>query len=651
MPEELTIEKFYKELIPSVKEGFKPRVGQEDLSNLIQQAITDNKYVIAEAPTGAGKSFAVLIPSIIAAVQNGKRIVISTETLTLQDQYISKDLPLLHNACKSIGIDFTYSVAKGKSNYTCLSKLDEDNFVSASKLMRWAKKQQISVNTGDISSIPFDFDVEEWRKIAADEDCHKKACPNYGQGALLHGHTDCFAYEARKQYLQAQIVVTNHTMLLLDAMVGVGTLLGLYDVLIVDEAHSLCEKARDAWGSALKHRTISSTLHFVQKLLQKGNVNLDINFEQYRDLEDSLFKHFNPLIGKSLPLVQVRTEIIDKAREEAEQLIDKLKGFNKNLNKGLTDTESNGNSVIETSKERISKLISTLTNIFVESDSEHKDNWLAFLSTNLVKGSKVIELYLKPIEVAPLMNGLILSKVPSCTFLSATMMVNNSFYFMRHELGLAKDKTLEFIGKSPFDYKSQVQCYYPKDLPDVKNGEEEYINSLTTEIIKIIKYMNGKTMILFTNMSHMKTVYYKVRTNVKYEVFLQGQSSKNTTISQFQETIDSCLFATRSFFTGVDIPGEALSCVVLVKAPFVVPSEPLFKARCEIIDNKGGSSFKELSMPLMLFDIKQAFGRLIRTTEDTGLFCFLDSRAMKTSYWRSICETLPQGIKSIKELK
>jgi ATP-dependent DNA helicase DinG len=209
---------------------------------------------------------------------------------------------------------------------------------------------------------------------------------------------------------------------------------------------------------------------------------------------------------------------------------------------------------------------------------------------------------------------------------------------MRRELGMP-DTTVEFTGESPFSYETQVVGYFPTHLPD--QTDDDYIDALTDEVVKLINYWSGRTMILFTNAGHMRQVWERASRRVNFACYVQGQMQKQALLTVFQQDTHSCLFATRSFFTGVDIPGEALSCVILVKAPFRVPTEPMFKAKCDLLDKNGINSFAFYSMPLMLFDVRQSFGRLIRTTTDQGMFALLDSRALKKSYGGTIRKTLP----------
>ena len=648
----LTVNDFFSPgdgLIASVMPSFAPRDGQIDLSQLILDSHEAKRPVIVEAPTGYGKSFAVLVPAIIKVLQRGGRVVISTETLALQDQYYYKDLPMLQKACAARNINFSYAVAKGRGNYICKSRLNDEAAAvdEPSQLMRWAMNQEVfyekdgkfKSDSGDIGSVPFEFDTREWiEHVGAEEDCEKKACPYYGSGKK---GSECFVYEAAHRFLNSHIVVTNHTLLLLDAQIGAGVLLGDFDLLIVDEAHSLPEKAQSAWGVILKPRTVSRTMKLVSKMMDKLDCHCPIHINQYRELETEVFKPFNPLLGKNINMKQVKPQIVEASKVAAEALIDWLKADYKMVDNCISfDEEHPQTQGINGAKEKIAKLVHDLRAVYGDKvNEEYAENWLSFMETGYNnKREPFAVLNLKPIDVGPLMRSRIHDMIPCTVMMSATMKISNSFGFMKRELGMP-DTTIEFTGASPFSFETQVVGYFPTHLPDQQ--DEGYLDAIVDEVIKLIEYWKGRTMVLFTNTSHMKYVWENVCSRVEFPCFVQGQMQKQALINSFQQDTHSCLFATRSFFTGVDIPGETLSCVTMVKAPFRVPTEPMFKAKCDLLDKNGFNSFQNYSMPLMLFDIRQSFGRLIRTVTDTGMFALLDSRALKKSYGGTIRKTLP----------
>lgn len=640
-------------LIASVKPDFQARLGQQQLSEIILQALEERVSVLVECPTGFGKSFGVLVPSIIATVEQGKRVVISTETLTLQDQYVQKDLPLLQHACARKGVHFNFAVAKGKSNYVCRAKLDEDDYKGSRALHTWAKRQDIEKgDSGDQVSVPFAFNPSEWFDIACDDDCERKACPYFINGRK--GPTECFAYESQRKYIEAQVVVANHTLVLLDIGNDPGTIIGPYDMLIVDEAHSLAEKAQDCWGISFKPRTVSRVMHLMNRMLTKVGVNAfeHTATENYRQLEEGVFAPFASVVaeGKNVALKQIKPWIIEASKEAAAVLITELRKVNRDLNEYITRGESDPQTVvIRSAKERIVKLARELASVYGDNiNDEWKDNWLVFLETATNNRREAYGiLNLKPIEVAPLMRHTLFSAIPTVILMSATMRVGKEFGFMRRELGVP-DTALEYIGDSPFNFKENVTGYFPTDLPD--NKHPDYLPALAQRILDTLLYRKGAALILFTNISHMRYCHDFVQSCVPYVCLLQGEASRMVIIDKFKQDVSSCLFATKTFFTGIDIPGKALSTLILTKAPFAVPTEPMFSARADRILERGGKPFELLSMPMMLFDVRQGFGRLIRTVSDTGFFAFLDSNAMRKFYGKQIVSSLP-GMSIIKQIE
>lgn len=630
--------------LAKVKKGFHQREGQSQLAALILDCIENQQHLIAEAPTGFGKSLTALVPAGIAA-EEGKRIIISTGTLTLQDQYIYNDLPTIKRACEEAGIGgWNYAVAKGRNNYICRNKVDAivQERQGLTPIALWAAKQSHPRDKGDIAFADVDWSNLEWRAVGADEFCEMKACPYYGKGKK--GPTECFVYEAQCTYTGASIVVVNHTLMLLDAMTE-NKILGPYDVLIVDEAHELPEKAQSVWGFELKPRSCSSTIRLIDRMLTKVGhgtaVTTDLLMNVQRTEED-IFDPFKPALPRgSMPMKAVKPHIIEESKNAANRMIDLLADFNSDL----TNLQSD-DSVVSSCKDKISKLLTVLRNVYGDKvDSDYAENWLTFVeaATNS-KREKYAILHLKPIDVAPLMKAYLLDIIPTCVFMSATMQINRSFTFMKKEFGLPKE-TREFIGSSPFNFQENVVGYFPKHnakKPGRDESPDQYLQDLEDEIVKCIEHTNGSALILFTNSSHMNELHPRVKRRVSQRVMIQGEASKPALIQAMMDDHSSCLFATKSFFTGVDLPGDALRFVILVSCPFRVPSDPLFAAKCDRIDRAGGSSFSSYSMPLMLFDFLQAFGRLVRTVDDSGFFALLDSKANTSGYGQKLKDVLPK---------
>lgn len=676
--DELCIDDYFKPggLISQVKPGFTQRPGQPDLSKIILNTMDyDGDHVVAEGPCGYGKSFAILVPAIIRALKFKKRIVVSTETLALQDQYITLDLPLLLAATAIAGHNFTFAVAKGKGNYACLNKIEVDDagrYKDLTPLKQWALKQRVGVDSGDLASVPEHImsTSSDWYDVAGDDECERRACPFYGNGALIGGQTGCFIYQARKNHMGAQIVVTNHTLLLLDRQHiadddVAGPLLGEFDTLIVDEGHTLAEKAQATWGYEFGPRTLSSAMRSTNKMLRRAGIDAfeEGYLDKWKKLEDEIFLPFKEYIGQTLPFSKVKDGCISMSKEVAEIALSEMEALYKNITKEAKYGDPmKAEDAAETAKEKLSRYHRALQSVYMgdasdkADDDAMKDNWLSYIETQEHNGrdgysQRYIKLAVKPIEVGPLMAVKLFKTIPTVVVASATLRIQKNFRFIRKEMGMpAGDLTREFVGESPFDFEKAVKGYFPKDLawpPDRKSVDYErelavYNREMADRIEKLIALTGGGALVLFTSLQSMKEIYLMVRARVDVSVMCQGDASKNALVARMKSDEDSCLFATKSFFTGVDIPGNGLRLLIIMRAPFKVPSDPMFGARCDRLKAKGRDPFKELSMPLMLMDIQQGFGRLIRSEKDTGIFALLDSRANARGYGSDIIAALPK---------
>ncbi|MDA4132241.1 MAG: ATP-dependent DNA helicase, partial [Thaumarchaeota archaeon] len=583
-------------------------------------------------------------------------------------QYISSDLPTLLQAAQLAGHGFTFATAKGRSNYACLQKLpvlEEDPNRAVTQLERWAMLQSLPLSRGDKESVPDHVNMtdSDWRGIAADDDCEKRGCPFYGNGALPGGSTRCFVFDARKQFLEAQIVVTNHTLLLLDRQMcteasPVGPLLDKFDLLIVDEAHTLPDKAQGTWGYEFGPRTISNTLKGIDRMMKRAGV--DVFEDGWQDtwfrMEEKIFAPFQNYVGKSLPFHKIEKADVEDSRVAA---IDMALPELRKLHKRIGEEGIGAEDAAASAKERLGRMYKALQAVYTGDGSENDDeagNWLSFIETEIREHArheadrKYVKMKVKPIEVGPLMRTKIWETIPQVVMASATLRVQRSFGFIKKESGAPSDVN-EFIGKTPFDFRNAVQGYFPTDKalmpPDRKSISysddlRRYNNACADRIVQLMEHTGGGALILFTSVSAMRDAHVLVRAMTDIPCMCQGDAPKHVLVSRMKEDVHSCLFATKSFFTGVDIPGEALRLLILMRAPFKVPGEPMFEARCDKLEARGGSPFRDLSLPLMLMDLLQGFGRLIRTETDKGVFALLDARANTKGYGEDIKKALPK---------
>lgn len=613
------------------KEGYEVRDQQFRVAEVTEQAIKEERMAIIEAGTGVGKSFALVVPAVLS----GKRCVISTETNTLLDQYIEKDLPFLQSV---LPVGFKYAKAKGKSNYACKMKIDEFNMGSGlismfadsdevNSLAQWATTTRI----GDRSEPRFGFSNESWNVVGCDEMCPRRQCGYYGEGAK--GETECFAYQARKDFLEADVVVTNHTLMLINADLGGDVVLGQHPILIVDEAHTLAEQAQKTIGFELKQKSISSFCKYCVSVTRKAGMHLTDVFEsdEIIDAERWFFEQFRRLTKQQMPFRDIPALIIGEAKKASEPVIRLIEILRASLNSVMPNNDED-QQLLEELDDRALDHIKNIRGLF-----EPEENWLPFCELSGDPEERRVELHYKPVDVAPILLRKIYNQRKTTVLASATMSVAGRFNFPISELGLINPITL-MVG-SPFDYAKQCTGYYPCKLPDPSSPA--YHTALADEVTKILAHTSGRAFVLFTSYRDLQAVYELVSPHLRYAVKRQGDLPRPALVEWFKKDIHSVLFGTRSFFTGVDIPGDALSCVILAKAPFRPPDEPLFRAKCDLIKARGGNDFIEYALPLMVNDLRQAFGRLIRNKTDIGFWAFLDSRAINKPYFRQIIGSLP----------
>lgn len=614
--------------IAANKPGYEVRESQVQVAEVAERAIAEERNALIEAGTGTGKSFALVVPAVLS----GKRTVISTETNTLLDQYVLKDLPFLKEI---LPVSFTFAKAKGKSNYACRHKIDEyigNPLISAfadpgevDQLVAWAR----DTKTGDRSEPTFRFSEGSWQAVCCDELCPKKQCPYYHEGAK--GYTECFAYRARKAFLEADVVVTNHTLCLLNAQIGGDAVLGSHAVCIFDEAHTLGEQAQKTFGCEVWQRTYSSFAKYVSRLLKAAGMLIEFDISEIEGAERAFFDKFSRITKQQMTFDDMPRATIEEAKEFALPIITSLDALRKEIHAVSAQSEEDE----KLRNELDDRAYGHIRNL--EGMLSPDANWLAFAEVSGDYDDRKVKLHYKPVDVAPILQDSVYQWRKSTIMASATLTVSGRFDFAVRDMGIESPICLQV--DSPFNYAKQCMGYFPRHLPDPTSPE--YHTAVAEEVEKILIHSCGRAFVLFTSLRDMNRVYELVSSRVRYQIYKQGDLPKPAMIERFKEDVHSVLFATRSFFTGVDIPGESLSCVILVKSPFRPPDEPLFAAKCKLIKERGGNDFVEYSLPLMINDLRQAFGRLIRTKVDTGLFAFLDSRAINKPYFRHVMRSLP----------
>ena len=605
--------------LSKVISGYLPRKSQLEMASSIADAIKAKENLIAEAGTGTGKTFAYLVPAILSQ----KQVIISTGTKNLQDQLFNKDLPVIR---KAISIPFKAALLKGRANYLCPYRLEtalnssfgysKEDAAALSQIKTWSKRTKI----GDISEIS---DVEEndpiWSQATSTVDnCLGQDCPDY---------SDCFLVKARKKAQESEIVVVNHYLLCADWSLretGFGELLPDAEVVIIDEAHQLSEIASNFLGLSISARqlndfasdtlaefhkdakdmpdlrTACEDLQFEVKDLRLA-FGMEIKRGEWKEIED------NPKISAAL------TSLHQQLKRLAEQL-------------ELASVRSKG---LETCFDRVEEFESQLDSM-INNDS---GKWIRWYETF----NKSVTLTKTPLDIAAEFDMFMQQHKASWIFTSATLSVANNFTHFSKGLGLQDTESKSW--ESPFDFATQSLFYHPKGLP--KPTESDFTEKIVEFALPVLKASKGRAFFLFTSHRALKIAAQLLEDKIEYPLLVQGTRAKAVLLDQFKEQGNAILLATSSFWEGVDVRGDALSCVIIDKLPFASPGEPVLKARLDAMKLQGKNPFFEHQLPSAVIALRQGVGRLIRDVNDNGVLMVCDPRLLKRAYGQQFLDSIP----------
>jgi ATP-dependent DNA helicase DinG len=626
-------------LIAKYHKEYEFRPGQIKMAAAVLRAFEEKKHLIVEAGTGTGKTLAYLVPAIAAALGQNKRIVISTGTKNLQEQLMEKDIPFLQ---KIMPKKFTAAYMKGRSNYACLHRIKKaetqpileslDEFDSFQKVSRWSRESE----TGDKAElIDLPENLSYWRDInAKGEACIGQKCAEF---------ENCFITRMRARAEEADIVIVNHHLFFADLNIRgneYGRVLPDYAAVIFDEAHLIEDIAADYFGFQVSSFQIDELVRDVERLpITDVALNRDLTKLSAKiiGLADQFWARFSQ--GRSqdgrFPLVQgsfaQRTksgEIEATALGEAYFNLDNTLERLENTLGTLKDDKSEIESVVRRTRQTRFDLDFICT--------QAEKNYVYWLE----RRGRGIFLRASPIDVSALLQDKLFDKTETVVMTSATLSSNGKFDFIKSRLGLDNENSDSLLAPSSFHYEKQAIVYLPKAMPDPR--APEFLQHAANEIVKIVNVTKGHAFILCTSNQSMNALYELVSLRVDFPCFVQGSMMKSALLDRFKNTNNAVLFATSSFWQGVDVRGEQLSCVIIDKLPFAVPTDPIVAARTRFIDENGGKSFFDYSVPQAIITLKQGVGRLIRSATDKGVIAILDPRLRTKGYGRDFLNSLPR---------
>ena len=628
-------------IIAKYHKDYEYRVGQIKMAEAVLRAFEEKKHLIVEAGTGTGKTMAYLVPAIAAAIGQKKRVIISTGTKNLQEQLMEKDIPFLQ---KVLPKKFSASSMKGRSNYACLYRIAKaenqpilaglDEMDSFEEVRHWARESE----TGDKSELTnLPENIPFWSRInAKSETCLGQKCPDF---------EPCFVTRMRGRAEDADIVIVNHHLFFADLNLRgneYGRVLPDYAAVIFDEAHLIEDIAADYFGFQVSSFQIDELVRDADALpITDAIVTRDltklaakiigladqfwIRFTQIRN-QDGRFPMLPNAFAQKMNDGEIQPTPLGEAYFVLDSALERLESAIDVFADKMTEAESLVRRVRQTRFDLE----------FVCSQAEK--NYVYWLE----KRGRGIFLRASPIDVSTLLQEKLFDKLETVVLTSATLSSNGKFDFIKDRLGLNEDnkKTETLLAPSAFDYQKQAIIYLPKAMPDPRTPD--FLQMAAAEIIKIIQVTNGRAFVLSTSNLSMNTLYELVSMRVNFPCFVQGSMSKAGLLEKFRQTPNAVLFATSSFWQGVDVQGEQLSCVIIDKLPFAVPSDPIVAARTRFIDDNGGKSFFDYSVPQAIISLKQGIGRLIRSKTDKGVIALLDPRLKTKGYGRDFLNSLPK---------
>ncbi len=596
------------------------RPGQLEMAEAVEAAIDERKHLLVEAGTGTGKSLAYLVPAILS----GKRVVVSTGTKNLQEQLFFKDIPFLQ---QHFANQLRVTYMKGRSNYACRQKIyDAEREPILSGLEEVADFQIIrewekNTETGDraeIKTLPESSSA--WAKVdARGELCTGQKCAQFER---------CFITEMQRRALASDIIIVNHHLFFADLAVkenDFASIIPDYEAVVFDEAHELEDVAGQYFGLSVSNFMIDDLRKDILSLARRKNLgtpDLDRVLIDLQAATERFFACFPAKEGRTG--FQRRAEFVRQFEDVYQDLLSSLE---------ITGVQL---QMIRESMDEVVPLFGRARSLqeslkqYLEGVAEDFVYWIE-------RRNRGVYLQAVPINISNLLSEKLFDKVPSTILTSATLSVEGGFDYLIKRLGIPYARTLNVA--SPFNFQEQALLYVPQHLPDPRDAS--FLKAAAEEIVRILKHSRGRAFVLCTSYQAMRNLHDKVTYEIDYPVLLQGTAPRNALLDEFKATPHAVLFATSSFWQGVDVQGDQLSCVIIDKLPFAVPSDPVVAARTDAVRRAGGEPFREYQIPQAAIALKQGFGRLIRSRTDRGVLVLLDNRITRQRYGQIFFDSLP----------
>jgi len=635
-----------------VVDGYEPRDGQRRMAAAVADVIQHGGTLLSEAGTGTGKTLAYLIPAILSR----QRVLVSTGTKNLQEQIFFKDLPALSRA---LPVPFTATLMKGRSNYLCLHRWEmyrdgvEGNTSAGGRLIESGdevvlpilKKWVAATTTGDraeLKDLPEDLPM--WKGLSAEaETCLGATCPRYG---------DCFVTLMRQRALESDVVIVNHHLLCADAAIRqstFGEVVPTCPTLVVDEAHQLEDVATQYFGVSFSNYRVDDLVRDGERLLSGTPRDVEDLARALQRVADRSRAFFSALsTERALKVSEARArytaEAMQEHFEDGMMLAGALEGLEATLalatKRTSNDSNDSNGSNDSNDPNDLSELAASVRRRAGDVRSDLRFLMRAddpdFVYYVEARGRGLF-LRASPIDVSRTVREALFNRFRSIVLTSATLAVDDGFSYVKGRLGLREAEEVRV--PSEFDYRRQALMYLPRRMPPPKSPL--FAEAAARETIELLKRSRGRAFVLFTSYAVLRTVQQFVEMSLDFPIFVQGSAPRSVLIDQFRSTPNAVLLATSSFWQGVDVVGEALSCVIIDKLPFASPGDPVVAARIDALTAEGGDAFSDYQVPLAILALQQGLGRLIRHRTDRGVLAILDPRVKTMGYGRRFLTSLP----------
>jgi len=610
---------------------FEPRAGQRAMALAVAETLTHGGVLLAEAGTGTGKTLAYLVPAILSR----QRVLVSTGTKNLQEQIYFKDLPVLREA---LGVPFKAAYMKGRANYLCLHRLDQlraspavpHDFVSM--VDEWRRV----TDTGDRAELrDLPEDSATWHDVSATADtCLGNDCPQY---------QECYVTRMRQRAAESDVVIVNHHLLCADASVrqsSYGEVIPECHYAVLDEAHQLEDVATQYFGIAISNYRVDDLVKDGERALNLGVVeDADANIRRALNRVDDHAREFFGRLALARQSrgsfgeerLRIGPEWFGDIVDDGLGLIGGLDAVEREMSRmaGTGTGGSVANEEAGTLARRAAEMRDHLSFLLEASNP----SFVYFLETR----NRGVFLRAAPIDVSGIIREQVLDRMRATVLTSATLTIAGSFEYVKRRLGAHDAADLRV--PSEFDFTEQAILYLPRQMPAPKSPE--YGEAVAREVADLLRRTEGRAFVLFTSYAMLRSVRDRVELDLPYPLIVQGSAPRSALLAQFRTTPNAVLFATSSFWQGVDVVGEQLSCVIIDKLPFASPGDPITAARIEAITAEGGDAFQEYQVPLAILAMLQGLGRLIRHRSDRGVLAVLDPRLRTMGYGRRFLDSFP----------